>query len=81
MSHRTASQPARGPAAVATLVILAALCVGLAAGPTLALLAITHDPAGTVRIDILAAVIMATALDLLWMARNAAALYRLRGQS
>jgi phosphate/sulfate permease len=79
MSHH-ATRTRQGPAEVATLVVLAALLIGAVAGIPLAWLAITGDPATTAHTIVLAAVVVAIAVDLIWMARSARGLLRPRGQ-
>lgn len=62
-----------GFAAVTTLITLAALAVGVAAGAWLGLTALTDDPAAATRTTLRALVVAVIAADVLWMARRMAA--------
>jgi hypothetical protein len=79
MSHH-ATRTARGPAEATTIVVLAALLIVFVAGTPLTWLAVTHDPATTARVIGLAADVVAIAAVLIWMARSACGLLRLRRQ-
>jgi hypothetical protein len=80
MSHH-ATRTARGPAAVTTVCVLAALVLGAACGLTAGLYVLTDDLATTARVIVLAAAVVGGAADLIWMARSARGLLHLyRGQ-
>lgn len=70
MSHRNATQRSTG---TATVITLAALLAGGVAGIPAALYGITRDWTVTGQTILLAAVVVAIAIDLIYMARLAAA--------
>lgn len=72
MSRHTTT---RGPAAITTTAALAALLVGAAAGIPAGLYGITRDRTTTWHTVLLAAVVVAIAIDLLAMARAARGLH------
>jgi hypothetical protein len=74
MSHRNATQCSTG---TATGITLAALLAGGVAGIPAALYGITRDWAVTGQTILLAAVVVAIAVDLLWVASSARCLLRL----
>jgi hypothetical protein len=77
MSHRNATPRSAG---TATVVTLAALVTGFAAGIPAALYGITRDWDVTGRTVLLAAVVTGMAVDLLWMASSVRRLFRSRRQ-
>lgn len=57
-----------GPSAVGTVIVIAAIAVGLALGTVLGLRVVTDDPAATGRTFVEAGVAVGIAADLLFMA-------------
>jgi hypothetical protein len=81
MSKHSAARPADwGFAAVATTLIVAALAAGAGIGTWLALAGLTEDPAVATRTILQAAVVVAIAADLVFMARVVRSLLRTRRQ-